>query len=90
MAACRNRGQALAEFALVFPVFFLLLMGILDFGRAIYAYNTLSNASRAAVRVAIVDQNVTAITDKARATAIGIPPADVTVAIPTARRDATS
>src|SRR5690242_3682361 len=34
-------------------------MGILDFGRAIYAYNTLSNAAREGARVAIVDQTVT-------------------------------
>jgi len=53
----RSRGQALVEFALVLPVLLLMLFGIIDFGRAIYAYNTLANASRAGVRVAIVNQN---------------------------------
>lgn len=54
----RSRGQGLVEFALIFPVLVLVLFGIFDFGRAIYAYNTLANASRAGVRVAIVNQNV--------------------------------
>ena len=54
----RRAGQALVEFALVIPVFLLIMMGILDFGRAILAYNTLSNAARDGARVAIVDQSV--------------------------------
>jgi Flp pilus assembly protein TadG len=54
----RSRGQGLVEFALIFPVLILILFGVFDFGRAIFAYNTLANASRAGVRVAIVNQNV--------------------------------
>jgi Flp pilus assembly protein TadG len=53
----QSRGQALVEFAFALPILILLLMGIFDFGRAIYAYNTVNNAAREAVRVAIVDQN---------------------------------
>ena len=52
-----SRGQSLVEFALIFPVLVLLLFGIVDFGRAIYDYNTLANAARVGVRVAIVNQN---------------------------------
>lgn len=52
-----SRGQALVEFALIFPILMLLLFGVVDFGRAIYDYNTLANAARAGVRVAIVNQN---------------------------------
>ena len=44
------------EFALVFPVFILLLFGILDLGRAVYAYNTIGDAAREGARVAIVNQ----------------------------------
>lgn len=51
-------GQSLVEFALVLPVLLLLFMGILDFGRAVFAYNSLSNAAREGARVAIVDQTV--------------------------------
>ena len=51
-----QRGQGLVEFALVFPVFILLLFGILDLGRAVYAYNTIGDAAREGARVAIVNQ----------------------------------
>ena len=58
-------GQALVEFALVFPVMVLLLFGILDLGRAIYAYNTISNAAREGARVAAVNQVATPPSDTA-------------------------
>jgi hypothetical protein len=77
-----SRGQALAEFALVFPLFLLIVFGVVDFGRVVYAYNTLSNASRAGVRLAIVDQNSIMIVDRARATALGMPPSEVAVDVP--------
>ena len=54
-----DRGQALVEFALVFPIIALILFGIFDVGRAVYAYNTIANAARQGVRVAIVNQAVT-------------------------------
>lgn len=60
------RGQTLVEFALVLPIFILLLVGIFDFGRAIYAYNTVSNAAREAVRVGIVNQNCSAVGTEAQ------------------------
>jgi TadE-like protein len=56
----RSRGQALVELALVLPVLLLIMMGLFDFGRAVFAYNSLSNAAREGARVAIVDQTVTA------------------------------
>jgi len=75
------RGQTLVEFALILPIFVLLLVGILDFGRAVYGNNTIQNAAREAVRVAIVDQNVTVIEAEAiqHAVALGIDAADVDV-----------
>jgi len=45
-AVMASEGVALVEFALVVPVLILLLVGILDTGRAINAYVTISNASR--------------------------------------------
>lgn len=61
----RGRGQTLVEFGLVLPVFMLLLVGLFDMGRAVLYYNSISNGSREAVRLAIVDQNVTAIRQEA-------------------------
>jgi Flp pilus assembly protein TadG len=51
----RSRGQALAEFALVAPVFFLLLFGIIEAGRFIFYYEILNNATREGARYAIVN-----------------------------------
>lgn len=56
MHAKRDRGQTLVEFALILPIFILLLVGIFDMGRGVFAYNTINNAAREAVRVAIVNQ----------------------------------
>jgi Flp pilus assembly protein TadG len=47
-------GQALVEFSLAIVVFLLLLMGIFDVGRGIYAYNGVSQAVREIARVASV------------------------------------
>ena len=50
----RGRGQALAEFAIVAPIFFLMLFGLIDFGRYVYYVQVLNNAAREAARYAIV------------------------------------
>lgn len=42
----RRRGQSLVEFALVFPVFFLLLMGVIEFAFAFNAILSVNFASR--------------------------------------------
>lgn len=57
----RGRGQALVEFALIIPIFLLVVVGLFDMGRAVFYYSTISNASREGVRLAIVDQNQTKI-----------------------------
>jgi len=44
----------LVEFALVLPLFLLLLVGIVEFGRAWMTRNILAGASREAVRIAAV------------------------------------
>ena len=49
------RGQALPEFAIIAPLFFLLLFGIIEAGRFIYYYEVLSNATREGARYAIVN-----------------------------------
>lgn len=51
----RRRGQALVEFALVAPMFFLVLFGIIEAGRFIFYYETLNNATREGARYAIVN-----------------------------------
>lgn len=43
----------MVEFAIVATVFFLIVMGIFDFGRSILYYNMLSNAAREGARAGI-------------------------------------
>lgn len=76
-----RRGQSLVEMALVLPIFLVILVGLFDFGRAIYASNAIGNAARAANRVAIVDQNETMIREAAvhEAVGVGLAPDDVTI-----------
>lgn len=50
----RSRGQGLVEFALVLPVFMVILIGMVDLGRAIWANNAVANAAREAARFASV------------------------------------
>jgi len=49
-----ERGQGLVEIALVLPVFLLIVLGTIDFGRAIYYYSVISNGAREGARYAIV------------------------------------
>ncbi len=50
----REGGQALVEFSLVSIVFFLIVFGLVDVGRAVWNYNTLAHATREGTRYAIV------------------------------------
>ena len=45
-----KRGQGIVEFALIFPILILLVVGIFEFGRLIYIYSATVTASREAVR----------------------------------------
>lgn len=46
----RTRGQSLVEFALVLPLFLLILFGIVDLARYVYSNNALSEVAREAGR----------------------------------------
>lgn len=54
VARRRARGQALVEFALVAPIFLLMLFSVIEFGRAVYTVHALNNAAREGARYAIV------------------------------------
>lgn len=49
-----SAGQTLVEFALVAPIFFALMFGMIDLGRVIWANNAIANGAREAARFAIV------------------------------------
>jgi Flp pilus assembly protein TadG len=50
----RSRGQALVEFAIIVPIFMLLLFALLDFGRVIYAQQTITQDAREGARAGLV------------------------------------
>lgn len=49
----RQKGQGLTEFALILPILLLLLLGIIEAGRIIWAYITVQTAAREAARYAV-------------------------------------
>ncbi|HEX5443045.1 MAG TPA: TadE/TadG family type IV pilus assembly protein [Pirellulales bacterium] len=53
--ARERRGTALVEFAMVAPVFFLFMVGAIEFGRAIMVQEVLTDASREGARIGSVD-----------------------------------
>ena len=52
-------GQSLVEFAMVVPLFFLLLFGIIEIGRVFFVQMTLQNAVRQAGRFAVTGNHLT-------------------------------
>jgi Flp pilus assembly protein TadG len=79
----RRKGQALVEFALALPLLVLILVGVLDLGRAFYALIAVHNAAREGARYAshYYPENTSVIVQIARAEAsdVGIPGEDLTV-----------
>jgi Flp pilus assembly protein TadG len=51
-----QKGAAMVEFAMIALLFFMILFGIIEFGRAFFTYNTLVEATRRGARVAAVCQ----------------------------------
>lgn len=54
---CRKHRKAAAavEFAVVAPVLFLLIFGMIEFGRMVMVQQVLTNASREGARIAVLD-----------------------------------
>jgi Flp pilus assembly protein TadG len=52
-------GQSMVEFAMVVPLFFLLIFGIIDLGHLFYVQMTLQNAMRQAGRYAVTGNHIT-------------------------------
>jgi len=50
-----RRGAAVVEFAMVVPVFVLLVFGMIEFGRAVMVKQVLVNATREGARQAVLD-----------------------------------
>lgn len=56
----RRRGAAVVEFAVVAPLFFLIVMGIIEFGRLAMVQQVITNAAREGARIAVLDGSTAA------------------------------
>lgn len=81
----RERGAAAVEFALVLPVLVAIVMGIMDFGSAFNAQQTLTYAARTGARVMVLQNDQSAaITAAQNATStLGSLPASAFTVSPT-------
>ncbi|MCA4135134.1 TadE/TadG family type IV pilus assembly protein [Arthrobacter sp. M4] len=71
----KERGAVAVEFAIVAPILVLLLMGIMEYGRAYNAQVSLTNAAREGVRVMAVNNNQTTAKTAAKNAAVSLSPA---------------
>jgi Flp pilus assembly protein TadG len=75
MSSASERGAAAVEFAILAPVLVMLLLGIMEFGRAYNAQASLSSAAREGVRVMAISNDQTAARTAAKNTAVSLQPA---------------
>jgi len=66
-----KRGNVAVEFALVLPLFLLLLMGLVDYGMAAHKKSTMQAAARAGLQALIEDPADTAEAETAAASVLG-------------------
>ncbi len=73
-------GQAMIEFTLILSVIILLMIGVMDLARAVYAYGVISNAARDGAHYGALDpRNVVDIEQKTRGKAAALEPGQMTV-----------
>jgi Flp pilus assembly protein TadG len=77
----REGGQSLVEFALVLPIFLLVLFAIVDFGMAFHAWITVTNSAREGARLGAVRATATDIEQRVRDTADSLDQEDLSVSV---------
>jgi Flp pilus assembly protein TadG len=70
-----ERGAAAVEFALILPVFVLLIVGMLEFARAYNAQISISNAAREGARVMAIHDDASLARASAIDAAVSLNPA---------------
>lgn len=75
MSTTKERGSVAVEFALLAPVLVMLLLGIMEFGRAYNVQISLSSAAREGVRVMAIGNDATAARTAAKKAATALQPA---------------
>ena len=70
MSKTNQRGAVAVEFALLAPVLVMILLGIMEFGRAYNVQISLSNAAREGARVMAINSAAPAAATTAKAAAV--------------------
>ncbi|MEO8457789.1 MAG: TadE/TadG family type IV pilus assembly protein [Chloroflexota bacterium] len=81
----RELGQALVEFALIIPLFLLLVFAIVDFGMGFYSWITVTNAAREGARVGAVGADSATIQQRVRDTAGSLNNSNLTITVTNAQ-----
>mgnify|MGYP000901819144 CR=1 FL=1 len=55
----KRRGAAAVEFAVVAPLFFLMVFGMIEFGRMVMVQQVITSASREGARIGVLDGSTT-------------------------------
>lgn len=80
-----RRGAAVVEMAMVLPIFVMVVLGIVEFGRAMMVGQMVTNAAREATRLSIVDgssnSSVSTWVESFLNDSLGVSASDVTVTI---------
>ncbi|UKA58031.1 TadE/TadG family type IV pilus assembly protein [Arthrobacter sp. FW306-2-2C-D06B] len=74
MPRSSERGAVAVEFAILAPLLIMLLLGIMEFGRAYNVQVSLSNAAREGVRVMAISNDQTAAKTAAKNAAVSLNP----------------
>ena len=80
-----ERGQSLVEFALVLPIFLVLLFAIVDFGMGLNAWISVTNSAREGARLGAVQADAPSIQQRVRDTAASLDQAKLTVSVTNAQ-----
>ncbi len=100
--AREDRAQSLVELAFILPILLLIVTGLFDLARAVFAENTLAYAAREGTRYAIVHGSASStpvgptntsdptIASVVRNAAIGVPNITVTTSWPDGNNDRNS
>ena len=75
MSRASERGAVAVEFAILAPLLIMILLGIMEFGRAYNAQVSLTNAAREGVRVMAISNNQTSAITAAKNAAVSLSPA---------------
>ena len=80
-----ERGQGMVEFALVLPIFLLLVFAIMDFGMGFHAWLTVTNSAREGARLGAVRGTQAQIVTRVQDTSDSLNQANMTITVTNAQ-----